>query len=137
MEAIIDSMTYFIFALIIIGPILLLYFLKQKRVQRFHFLLYITPCFLFLFPIILLSAWRADWSNVMLLENYGYQFDGDDIEKYKNVSNENLPLVKNLEISIMGIGYDKEEKSLTLSPIAGKFKNESKYKWPDVIRLMQ
>lgn len=41
----------------------------------------------------------------MLLENYGYQFDGDNIEKYKNVSNENLPLVKKLEIGIMGIGW--------------------------------
>lgn len=37
----------------------------------------------------------------------------------------------------MKVQYDKEEKSLTLSPIADKFKNDSKYKWPDIIWLMQ
>jgi hypothetical protein len=56
--------------------------------------------------ITLIFAWWTDISNEILLSHYGYDLDAmNDIERFTNVTEENMKRVKTLEISIMGIGW--------------------------------
>ena len=51
-------------------------------------------------------AWWAYKSNEMLMTQYGYNFDAmSDAERYKNVVADHMIKVKQLEISVMGIGW--------------------------------
>ncbi|MCO5239536.1 MAG: hypothetical protein M9904_05725 [Chitinophagaceae bacterium] len=56
--------------------------------------------------IALTFGWWADTSDQMLLKHYGYNFDAmNDTERFGNVSSDNIERVKNLEKSIMGVGW--------------------------------
>ncbi|MDO5666064.1 MAG: hypothetical protein Q4G63_12535 [Bacteroidia bacterium] len=66
----------------------------------------------FLIGIILSSlliyffAWWVDASNIILLKYYGYNLQGINIvESYENVLPQNIQKVKNIEKSLMGIGW--------------------------------
>jgi hypothetical protein len=56
--------------------------------------------------LILLFAWWAEKSDMILLEHFGYNDDGwNNAEKYQNVAKENLEKVRRSKTSIMGIGW--------------------------------
>ncbi len=56
--------------------------------------------------LIPLFAWWTYYSDLILLEHYGYNIDGmSETERYGKVASENIITVKELEISIMGIGW--------------------------------
>jgi hypothetical protein len=90
---------------LIISPFLILHRLKGRNV-KYKFIVYLTVGVLITATITLLFAWWTDISNEILLSHYGYDFDAmNDIERFTNVTEENMKRVKILEISIMGLGW--------------------------------
>jgi hypothetical protein len=90
---------------LIISPFLILHRLKGRNV-KYKFIVYLTVGVLITATITLIFAWWTDISNEILLSHYGYDFDAmNDIERFTNVTEENMKRVKNLEISIMGLGW--------------------------------
>lgn len=56
--------------------------------------------------ITIFLAWWSYYSDMYLLKYYGYDFDGlGHNEIYRHVTSKNMPIVKELETSIMGIGW--------------------------------
>jgi hypothetical protein len=90
---------------LIISPFLILHRLKGRNV-KYKFIVYLTIGILITATITLIFAWWTDISNEILLSHYGYDFEAmNNIERFSNVTEENMKRVKNLEISIMGIGW--------------------------------
>lgn len=105
METLISITNYLIFGLIIISPILILIILKRLKTKR-TLIMYSLISLFALGILIFIFAWFADKSNMILLEHYGYNYDGwNETERFQNVTQENLNKVKRLETSIMGIGW--------------------------------
>jgi len=105
METLIEISNILIIGLILAMPILLLKYLKKQKIKRiliYYFLIGI----LFLGLMICFSAWWYYESNLMLLKLYGYNIEGmNETEFYGKVLPENMQKVKNLETSVMGIGW--------------------------------
>ena len=105
METLISITNFLIFGLIIIAPILILIILKRLKIKR-TVIIYSLIGLSVLGFLILIFAWWTDKSNMILLEHYGYNYNGwSDVERFQNVVQENLEKVKRLETSIMGIGW--------------------------------
>ena len=69
-----------------------------------------TSIVISIFIVVFLSfvfAWWTDYSNILLMKYYGYDFGimGNEIDRLKNVDPKNIETVKQLKISIMGIGW--------------------------------
>lgn len=105
METIITISNFLILGLIIIAPMLILLILKRIKPKQ-TLIIYSLIGLSVLGLLILIFAWWTDKSNMILLEHYGYNYNGwNDVEKFQNVVQENLEKVKRLETSIMGIGW--------------------------------
>lgn len=97
------SLTLFIGLLI--SPFLIIWRLNRLHC-RFRFIIYLTIGIITTATIVLTFAWWVYTSDQMLLKHYGYNFDGmNDIERFGKISPENMERVKNLEMSMMGIGW--------------------------------
>lgn len=84
---------------------MILWILNKKNIKN-KFFSYITTCILTSAILILIFAWWSYKSDKILLNHYGYNFNGmNETEYYEHVSAENLVRVKNLEYSIKGIGW--------------------------------
>lgn len=91
--------------LIFTVPILLLIHLKRGKKKKV-FLRYSLIGFILLAILIFVFAWWTDKSDIILLSHYGYNFDAmTDLDRYKNVTIENLEKVKFIEVSVMGLGW--------------------------------
>jgi hypothetical protein len=69
---------------------------------------FIYTLFILIIGLILTTflGWWLEFSNILLLKQYGYDFSGlNEYEYYKNVKIENLVQVKSLETKLMGIGW--------------------------------
>ena len=89
-----------ILGLIIASPIFIIF--KLKRALKVYYLLSL----IILGVLVWIIAWWSDKSSLILLEHYGYNYDGlNNIERFQNVAVGNIENVKNLETSIMGIGW--------------------------------
>ena len=96
---------FLLLGLIIIFPILLLIRLKRDRKKRIFFT-YTLISLILLALLVFVFAWWAHKSDIILMSHYGYDFDAwNNMERFRNVSNENIEKVKTLETSIMGIGW--------------------------------
>jgi hypothetical protein len=105
METLITISNFLILGLIIISPILILIILKRLKIKRTVIIYSLIGLFVLGF-LILIFAWWTDKSNMILLEHYGYNYNGlSDVERFQNVVQANLEKVKRLETSIMGIGW--------------------------------
>jgi 4-amino-4-deoxy-L-arabinose transferase-like glycosyltransferase len=105
METLITISNFLIFGLIIISPVVLLIILKRKKTKH-PLIMYSLISLLVLGLLILLFAWWAEKSDMILLEHFGYNDDGwNNAEKYQNVAKENLEKVRRSKTSIMGIGW--------------------------------
>jgi hypothetical protein len=90
---------------IITSPVLILVRLDKMGIKH-TFITFLALGMIITSIIFLLFAWWADASDQILLSHYGYDFDAmNDIERFTNVSEENLRRVKSLEASIMGVGW--------------------------------
>ena len=105
METLISIIDFLVLGIIIATPILLLTILKKSNLRSyviFYFLIGIILSGL----IICLFAWWTDISNSILLKHYGYNVLGmNTTELYKNVMPADLERVRNIENSVMGIGW--------------------------------
>jgi len=105
METLITISNFLILGFIVFAPILILIILKKLK-TKWTLIIYSLISLFILGVIMLISAWWADKSNMILLEHYGYNWDGwNDAEKFKNVNSENIERVKSILISVMGIGW--------------------------------
>lgn len=105
METFIAIIDFLIFGLIVVTPILLLFFLKKLNIKN-TYIYYFLIGLLVSGGIIYFFAWWTDKSNLILLEHYGYNIYGmNNVESYKEVLPENIEQVKKIEQSAMGIGW--------------------------------
>lgn len=105
MEIITIIITLLLFVGLVLSPILIIRWLHKQNVTH-KFISYFLIGLITTAALTLTLAWWVDTSNMMLLTNYGYNIDGmNDMERYGQVTDENMEQVKSLETSIMGIGW--------------------------------
>lgn len=106
MEILITIIHFLILGIILISPILVFILLKKRRGQKMIIFKYYLISSVLLGVLIFIFAWWGYKSNMILLNHYGYNFDAwTKIERFQNVTQENIEKVKMLEMSIMGIGW--------------------------------
>src|SRR5574344_820547 len=105
MEILITITHFLILGLLLTFPILILIILKRFKTRRTLILYSVIGLFLLAIFVMIFTWWNYE-SDLILLKHYGYNIDGiNHTEFYSRVSVENLDKVKNLETSIMGIGW--------------------------------
>ncbi|WMW78024.1 hypothetical protein RF683_00845 [Flavobacterium sp. 20NA77.7] len=105
METIFDIISLTLLTALFISPFFIIWWLNRLAI-RYKFIIYLTIGVLTTAIIFLTFGWWVDISDQMLLEHYGYDFDAMNYtERFGKVSPENMERVKNLEMSIMGIGW--------------------------------
>lgn len=105
MEILFKVISFLFLCVLLIIPLLLLYALNKRSV-KYKFIVYIVFGLLLSGAIMFGFAWWADASYDILLAHYGYNFDAmDDIDRFSRVSSEHMARVKDLESSMLGIGW--------------------------------
>jgi len=105
MEIVVKIISFGLLVGIIGAPILILVRLNKLNF-RYKFAAFLTLALIITSILTLIFAWWSDISNEILLSHYGYDFDAmTDEEKFKQVSKENIERVRQLEISLTGIGW--------------------------------
>lgn len=105
MEILTISISFLILGLLIGSPIFILKMLRKRNVE-YLFISYLLSTFLVTSLLIILLAWWGDYSNKILLYWYGYDFDAMNFsERCKNVAEEDLIKVKQLNKRLNGIGW--------------------------------
>ena len=105
METIINIVSFILLIGLFLSPVFIVWRLNRLNV-RYKFIIYLTICILTTAIIALTFGWWADTSDQILLKHYGYNFDAmNDTERFGSVSSDNIERVKNLEKSIMGVGW--------------------------------
>lgn len=105
MEILIRIISLIFFAGLIICPIILLKQINKTKI-KFKFVIYLAFGIVLNAIIVFVFAWWGYISDLILLKHYGYNIDGmNETEFYGNVLPENMDKVKNMETSIMGIGW--------------------------------
>lgn len=101
METIITIINFVLLGLIISLPILTIIRLRKSNSRKLAVKYFLIGLFLMAFLISIFAAW-GDFSNLILLNHYGYSVDGMN---YENVLPENRERVDTLATSLMGIGW--------------------------------
>ncbi|QBN17356.1 hypothetical protein [Flavobacterium nackdongense] len=105
MQIITTTISFFLLIGLIVSPSFIIYKLNKLNVKN-NFIFYLIFGIIITSILMLIVAWWSHFSTKILLSHYGYNFDSMNlIERFENVSAENLDKVKNLEISMMGIGW--------------------------------
>lgn len=87
-------------------PIIIYILIKKINFKKFDFLRYLIFGTIITAAIMWTFAWWADYSDQLLLSNYGYDFDAmNNSDRFVKVKSENLERVKQLEIGYFGIGW--------------------------------
>jgi len=88
------------------APILLFVGIQKMNRVKFKFLIYLILGSIITSGITLTFAWWIDTSNQLLLSHYGYDYYAmNETERFAKVADENLKRVKELEISLLGVGW--------------------------------
>ena len=105
MEILIKTITFLFLLGLIFSPIFILIKVNKFNV-RFKFIIYLIIGIISSALIMFAFAWWSNKSDLILLKHYGYNIDGmNETEFYGKVLPENMDKVKNIETSIMGIGW--------------------------------
>lgn len=105
MEILIKTITFLFLLGLILSPIFILIKVDKLNV-RFKFIIYLIIGIITSALIMFAFAWWSNKSDLILLKFYGYNIDGmNETEFYGKVLPENMDKVKNIETSIMGIGW--------------------------------
>lgn len=105
MDAIITIISWFLITVLFVSPFLIMLGLNKLNFNN-RFVPYLILSLIVSSALILTLAWWTDQSDQFLLSHYGYDFDAmNEIETFENVLPENMARVKELEISMMGIGW--------------------------------
>lgn len=101
MEITISIVNFVIFGLIISLPILTIIRLRKRNAKKVAIKYFLFGLFIMALLISIFAVWD-DFSNLILLNHYGYSVDGMNYEK---VLPENRERVDILVTSLMGIGW--------------------------------
>ena len=105
MQIITTTISFILLIALIVSPLFLIKKLNKLNV-KYNFIAYLISAIIITSVLTLVLGWWAHFSDKILHSHYGYNFDAmNDNERFENVSTENLDRVKNLEISMMGIGW--------------------------------
>lgn len=105
MEILITGTNLLIAGLIIIVPFLLLLYTRRFKIIK-ALIFYFIVGLLVQGVLVFIFAWWSYESDLILLNHYGYNIDGmNQAEFYGNILPENIEQVKNIETSILGIGW--------------------------------
>lgn len=105
MEILIKTITFLFLLGLILSPIFILIKVNKFNI-RFKFIIYLIIGLITSALIMFAFAWWTSKSDFILLKYYGYNIDGmNEAEYYGKVLPENMDKVKNIETSIMGIGW--------------------------------
>ena len=105
MDSLISFFTIVLLLILVLFPIIIVLKLNQIKNKKIYIISLILSL-LVAFGLVFLIAWWGDFSDKILLSNYGYDFEAmNNIERYLNVSKENFEKVKELERSMGGIGW--------------------------------
>lgn len=105
MEIFIRVIDFLFFIIIIAIPFLVFIMLRKLNGRKQTIYYFLTGIILSSF-LVYFFAWWVDTSNIILLKYYGYNLQGINTpESYENVLPQNIQKVKNIEKSVMGIGW--------------------------------
>lgn len=105
MEFLIKIISFILLIGILVIPFIVLVRLKKKKGIR-NFFVFLIISLTIHFTLIILSGWWIDISNDMFLNYYGFDIDAmNAIDRFKNVSVENMDSVKEIGRNRMGIGW--------------------------------
>lgn len=105
MEILTTTITFVLLIILLVFPSFLIIGINKLNLKN-NFISYVIFGILLTSILTFTLAWWSHLKNEMLLSHYGYDFDAmDDVQRYKNVSKENFDRVKELRISMMGIGW--------------------------------
>ncbi len=106
MEILITIVSIIIFIFLVSAPIFLLIGLKKCNLFKFNLLNYFVFGVIISAFLIFIFSWWANFSDQILLSQYGYNFDTmNEAERFKEVASENMERTKQLEIDYFGIGW--------------------------------
>lgn len=106
MDILINTISLFLLLGLIFVSIFLFVKIKKCKGLKYGFLIYLLVGLLIIGGLIWAFAWWVDYSNQILMNNYGYDFNAmTEKERFENVELKNLEKVKQLEIVLFGIGW--------------------------------
>jgi len=81
--------------------------IKKWHRLKFEFLTYLFSGLIITASLMWIFAWWAHYSDYLLLDHYGYNFDSfnNGLGRYENIETINYERVKQLETSYYGIGW--------------------------------
>jgi len=87
-------------------PIFLFIRIQKINKQILKFPIYMILGIIFTLGFMWTTAWWSDTSKRKLLTHYGYNKDAlNEMERFANVSDQNMEQVKRLEASLLGVGW--------------------------------
>lgn len=105
MEILTSGISFLLLVGLITSPFFIIWGLNKLNVKN-RFIAYLVCGVVVTIPILLTLSWWSDYSNLILLSHYNYDFEAwNDPERFANVAAENMEQVKSLEMSMMGIGW--------------------------------
>lgn len=105
MKILVVTISIILYVTLFLLPPAIFYRINKKNV-KFIFWKYLIISLISTAIFITLYAWWTDFSNDLLLSNYGYNKDGmNDLGTYGGVAPENLEEVKRIEERNFGIGW--------------------------------
>lgn len=105
MEFFLKTITFILFAILIIWPIVLLNTLQKRKFNNV-LLSYSAISIISTFLLFLAVAWWVYYSNEILMSHYGFDFDAMNFtEGLKNVTSENTTKINLLHKNRLGIGW--------------------------------
>lgn len=105
MEILITTIKFLLIIILIFCTFLILNKVYKQN-SNYIFIIYLISSAVTTFILVLVLAWWSDYSSQLLLSHLGYDNNAwNDLEKFKNVTSENLNKVKEIDKSRMGIGW--------------------------------
>jgi len=105
MEILTTTITFLLLLTLIVCPSFIIVGVNKLNLKN-NFIIYTISGILITSILTFTLAWWSHLSIEILLSHYGYDFEAmNDIERYRNVTKENFDRVKELRISMMGIGW--------------------------------
>lgn len=106
METLTTIISFILLFGLISVPIILFVGLQKWNHNRYKFLTYLIVGLILTAGITFTFAWWSDYSDQLLMTNYGYDFDAmNETDRFEKVDSGNLERVRQLEIGYFGVGW--------------------------------
>lgn len=105
MKILVKTISFGLLSGTLVTPILVIVRFNKLNI-KYKFVAFLILAVIITSILTLMFAWWADTSNRILLSHYGYDFDAmNHAERFTAVAKGNIERVKQLEMSMMGIGW--------------------------------